>query len=131
MKLGTETGSVMNHLASRATIGQPEPTVGMGATILMWTDRGAATITSVFKIGKTTYLTVQRDREVRISGSVQDGSADYEFQRNPNGSTTTYRQARDGGWQKVDINPDTGRYVATRGAGLRIGERDEYRDPSF
>lgn len=44
MKLETETASVMNHLMSRATVGHPESVVGMGATILMWTDRRAATI---------------------------------------------------------------------------------------
>lgn len=32
MKLGTQTGSVINHLYSRGVIGQPTPEVGMGAT---------------------------------------------------------------------------------------------------
>ena len=32
MKLGTETGSMTNHIYSRATKGQPDPAVGMGAT---------------------------------------------------------------------------------------------------
>ena len=34
MKLGSQTGSVINHLLARGTIGQPEVKVGMGATIL-------------------------------------------------------------------------------------------------
>ncbi len=46
MKLGTQTGSVINHLHSRAVIGQPEPVVGMGATMLLWSDRRACTITN-------------------------------------------------------------------------------------
>ena len=47
MRPGTDTGSAMNALYSRMTKGQPEPVVGMGATILAWTDRYAATIASV------------------------------------------------------------------------------------
>jgi primosomal protein N' len=47
MKLGAQTASLTNHLQSRATIGQPEPTVGMGATLLGWTDRYAGTIVEV------------------------------------------------------------------------------------
>ena len=34
MKLGSQTGSVINHLYSRAVIGQPKPKVGMGCTLL-------------------------------------------------------------------------------------------------
>lgn len=131
MKLGTETGSVMNHLISRGVIGQPEPAVGMGATILMWTDRKAATVTEVFKVGMLTYITIQADKSKVVKGSSQDGSAEYEFIPDPNGSTTTYRREANGLWTEVRKNKATGRWVKTQGAGLRIGERDEYCDPSF
>lgn len=32
MQLGTQTASLTNHLLARATISQPDPTLGMGAT---------------------------------------------------------------------------------------------------
>ena len=41
MNIGTQTSSLVNHLYSRMTIGEPEPTVGMGVTMLSWSDRNA------------------------------------------------------------------------------------------
>ena len=52
MNLGTETGSVMNHLMSRMVRGEPAPRVGMGATLLSWTDRHAATVTTGIYVPK-------------------------------------------------------------------------------
>lgn len=42
MKLGRETGSLINHLLSHSK--EPAPAVGMGATILGWSDRHPATV---------------------------------------------------------------------------------------
>ena len=53
MKLGTQTGSLTNHIYSRAVIGQPNPEIGMGATVLCWTDRHAATITAILNSSAT------------------------------------------------------------------------------
>ncbi|MBI0325563.1 hypothetical protein [Burkholderia plantarii] len=41
---------LVNHLQARAVIGQPEPVVGMGVTILAWTDRYAGTIVKIEKL---------------------------------------------------------------------------------
>ena len=45
MKAGTQTGSLVNHLMSQDTPIAPE--IGMGATILSWTDRNAGTIVKI------------------------------------------------------------------------------------
>lgn len=131
MHLGTQTGSVINHLHSRATLGQPEPTVGMGATILLWTDRHAATIRNVLYIGGKLAVQVTRDRATVVKGSAHDGSAEYEFETTPDGHLDTF--AFNGTtWEQYHVNPETKRWnKAKSGRGLRIGERDEYRDPSF
>jgi hypothetical protein len=76
MKLGSQTGSVINHLQSRAVIGQPEPKPGMGCTILKWSDRGAATIFRVFQVGKATIIETRDDHARVIAGSGHDGSAE-------------------------------------------------------
>lgn len=133
MKLGTQTGSVINHLHSRATIGQPVPVVGMGATMLLWSDRSACTITNVQQVRGKTIVTVQKDYATVVAGSSHDGSAEYRYSRNPGGSENHFRREDDGRWQQVIINRQTGRWgkVTGGGCGLRIGERDEYRDPSF
>lgn len=135
MKIGSETGSVMNHLMSRGVRGQPIPFVGMPATMLHWTDRSAATIVNVVEIGGSKRwkfeVIVQRDHAKVVAGSGHDGSAEYEYSRDPDGTRETFRMALDGMWCKVVPN-EKGRLVKSKGgAGLRIGEREEYRDPSF
>lgn len=128
MKLGTETASVNNWIYSRATIGEPEPVVGMGATILGWTDRNPATIVETFKVGKTQYIGITADEYKVISGSMHDGSAKYEFATRPDGYRTYYRK-RNGRWEETRKN-DAGRWIKA-GGGIRIGERAKWYDPSF
>lgn len=137
MKLGSETGSVINHLQSRATVGQPKPEVGMGATVLLWTDRHAATIVDVTEIGGSKRwlyeIKVQRDRAEVVTSSSHDGSAEYVYARNPRSARVVFRREREGGrWRQMRVS-DKGNYVLCTGGGrgLRIGEREEYRDPSF
>jgi len=116
MKLGTETGSLINHIAARE-IG-PLPAVGMGVTILAWSDRYAATIIYVSKSRKL--VRVQRDRSRRSdnNGAFTEAQS-YEYSRDPNGSVETYRLGKRG-WR-----------AQGGGCGLLIGHREEYRDPHF
>ena len=134
MKIGTETNCLVNHLYSRMTKGAPTPVVGMGATILGWTDRHAATITSVneLKSKKWMYeIEVQRDSKKVISGSIHDGSADFFYTPNIEGSKDIYRMDRNTGkWINGYINPETKRFIKLGGS-LIIGFRESYIDPSF
>lgn len=131
MKLGTQTASLVNHLQSRAVIGQPEPVVGMGATILGWSDRHPATVVETFTAGKFLYIVVQADNYKRVDKNGMSECQDYEFTPNLEGSKTTYRRGADGKWQGVYKNPESGRWIQSKGNGLRIGERDKYHDFSF
>lgn len=133
MKLGTETNSLINHLYSRGTIGQPAPKVGMGATMLGWTDRHAGTITKVTEYtGKLVRWEVEvtYDDAKVVSGSEHDGSAVYEF--SPGTGTRQFAfYLKTQSWEEFTRNPETGKRNKQRGYGLRIGDRDHYRDPSF
>lgn len=133
MKLGSQTGSLINHLHSRQVIGQPMPKVGMGATVLMWTDRCAATIVEVVSKadGSVDRIAITDDSNTVTKGSGHDGSAEYAFTSNMDGHRTWYRTGADGLWQQTRHNPVTNRWTKAGGAGLRIGARDQYRDPSF
>ncbi len=126
MKIGSQTNSLTNHILSRAVIGQPEPAIGMGATLLAWTDRHAATI----KVVNGDLITVQEDTALRISGSTQDGSAAYEYAANPTGAVYVFKKQKNGTWAEVRLS-EKNRWVKTGGYGLRVGSREEYRDPSF
>lgn len=135
MKLGTQTASLINHLQSRATIGQPEPTVGMGATLLGWTDRYAGTIVEVLpnKNGSV-IVKVQHDNVKLVSGSAMSENQTWEYERNPQGSIECFRRGPDanGAWDRVQFNTETKRWnKLDSGKGLVIGRRDYYRDPCF
>ena len=135
MKLGTETASLVNHLQSRATRGQPTPEVGMGATELCWTDRHACTVVSVEEIGGSKrwrhLIGVTRDTAVRTDKRGMDECQDYTYTSNPQGYVTLYASRPDSGeWVRVRRN-EAGRLVLHKGNGLRLGERDEYHDFSF
>lgn len=130
MKLGTETNSLINHLHSRMVEGQPEPQIGMGATILSWSDRYAATVTA-WDVKKM-IVTIRRDTATRIDKNGMSESQEWTYEPDPNGTLYTFRQdKRSGAWNEVAFKPETGRWSKTGGYGLRIGVRNEFFDFSF
>jgi hypothetical protein len=133
MKLGSNTGSVFNHIDSRSVRGEPAPFVGMGATILHWTDRSAATIIKVETIRGVTYVTTQDDNAVRKDANGMSESQDYEYLPDPMGRVRVFKKhPKSGFWKFCLLNSATGRYVQQKhGSGLKIGVRDEYYDYSF
>ncbi len=111
LKAGTETGSLVNHImADNAVV----PEVGMGVTVLCWTDRHAGTITHVTP--KT--ITVQRDKAIRVDKNGMSENQEWRFEPDPLGSMGIFRLTKRG-WRNAGGN------------GLAIGERDEYYDFSF
>lgn len=132
MKLMTQTASMTNHLYSRMTKGQPEPEHDMGATIMCWTDRHAATIINVTKLA-TTVIWVREDKAKRTDKNGLSESQSYDYAPDPAGRLYTFRQRADGSWEQVVVNAKTGRLnkVEGGGHGLRIGSRDHYHDFSF
>ena len=120
MKLGTETGSLVNHIYSNMT-NTPNPKAGMGATELCWTDRHPYTIVEVSKSGKTLWAT--RDSVKVIRGSIQDGSAEYEFTSNLDAPRTKYTFRKNGLFVRHGDS--------ITGSTLLVGKREEYHDPHF
>jgi len=130
LRIGTQTGSLINNIMSRSVIGEPTPEIGMGATMLSWTDRNPATIVSVFNKGKTLYIGVFEDDATRTDNNGFSESQSYEFSFNPNSGMRYYRKNAKGTWESVYINSDTGRFVKGCGS-IAIGQRGKYWDPSF
>lgn len=114
MKLGTDTGSVINHLMS-GTNGAPEPVVGMGATILCWTDRHACTIVKV----TPRTIHVKRDISRRLDDNGMSEIQRYAYESDPLASTEIFRLTKNG-WRKSGGGPS-----------LMVGTRREYHDYSF
>ena len=113
------TGSFINNLMQDAIT--PAPEVGMGATMISWTDRQPATIIEVSKSGKK--ITIQTDIATRTDDNGMSDAQSYTFEPNPNGYTEEYSLRKNGRWVRVgdDLN----------GSSLLIGYREEYYDYSF
>lgn len=110
MKLGTETGSLINHLMA----GQKEAKVGDPATILFWSDRKPGTVIKVTKA----QIHVQRDNYKRVGTFVPGGPQEYTYERDPNGIISVFRKTKRG-WKD------------SSGCGLCIGHREAYYDMTF
>lgn len=115
MKLGTKTGSLINHVYGRTQA--PKPEVGMGATELRWTDRRAGTIIKVSPSGKT--VTLQYDISRRDDTNGMSESQRYTYTPDPEGCTEVFRLNKAGSFRNKSGN------------GLMIGKREEYYDYSF
>lgn len=117
----THTGSLINLVSGDARYPQPE--VGMGATILMWTDRHAATVTKVSASRKQ--VTVQEDKATRTDNlGMTDSGQEYTFEPNPDAPERVYTLRKNGAWVRQG-EPLRG------GQRLAIGHRDHYYDFSF
>ena len=91
----------INDIMSRATIGAPEPEVGMGATQLMWSDRYPFTIIAVSK--NKNQIIVQRDDCKRTDTNGMSDSQSYEFTPNPQADTYLVRRMPGGEWRVVSL----------------------------
>lgn len=130
LKLGSGTGSLVNHIHSRAVT--PALVVGMGATMLHWTDRSAGTVVKIETIKGLIYVHVQGDHAKRLDKNGMSESQVYEYTPNPQGSIGVWRQAKNGAWESVCFNNKTKRWNKSSGSiGFALGFRDAYHDYSF
>lgn len=113
MKLGKHTGSVMNMCMS-GTNQTDSPQIGMGCTVLMWTDRQAATI---IDMTPCTVL-VQYDKVTPLHKGMTD-SQNWHCERDPNGTKRVFRLTKNGWVNRKE------------GGTLMIGHRNHYHDYSF
>lgn len=118
VELGTHTGSLVNSIMSESPV---VPEVGMGVTILSWTDRNPATIIEV-KTAKM--IVIQDDDYVRTDKNGMSEDQTYEFSRNPNGPKRTYTLRKNGRWVKKGESMRNGQSIS-------IGKRDRYYDYTF
>jgi hypothetical protein len=108
-----KTNSIVNEIYAAAVVGQPAPEVGMGITLLHWTDRSAGTITRVSPSGKMFWF--QSDRAVRTDKNGMSESQTYEYTPQPDARVQTARLNKKGQWVSAGTN-------------IRIGDRRAYHD---
>ena len=131
MKIGTQTASLINNIYARSTNGQPNPEVGMGVTMLGWTDRYPGRITEVFMIGKLTAIAVEEMNAIRTDNGGFTEAQTYEYlPYTDGGNISYYSQDATGYWTRVYRNPETNRWIKGTG-GLIIGQMEKYYDFTF
>lgn len=113
------TGSLVNHLMDRTQ--DPAPEVGMGATLLGWTDRHAATIVEV---PNERTVVVQADTATRTDNNGMSDAQSYDYAANPDAPRVTYTLRKNGRWVRKGES-------SKNGARLSIGHRSSYYDYSF
>lgn len=115
-------GSLVNELYGSGVA----PEVGMGATILLWTDRQAGTIVGCdfMQDGRVKKVYVQRDKVVRTDERGMSDWQEWDYSPDPDGVIEEFRL--------VTRGRRKGDYVAVGGtARLLVGIRDHYHDYSF
>lgn len=113
-----EYGSLVNMVAANGA--QVEPEVGMGATILMWSDRAPATVVAV----NGNKLTVQYDNWERVDGNGMSDAQSYTYSPNLDAAPIEFSKRKNGKWVMVG-HPLKG------GVTLALGYRSRYYDYSF
>lgn len=119
MNLGTDTGSLVNYMKGNTAPITPE--VGMGATLLMWSDRSPFTIHKVE--GKK--LWASPDLYDRIDENGMSECQEYVYHNNDQEleiNWTLFTLRKDGRWH---------RGTTLCGMVLSIGHREKYYDFSF
>ncbi len=114
------TGSAVNYLMS-GTKGQPEPLIGMGATILMYSDRHACTIVAINKKGNI--IGVQRDKAERTDRGGMSDDQSYSYSPQTDAAIEYFRKRKNGAWIKNGEPMRNGTQIA-------LGYRKQYYDYS-
>lgn len=101
------------------------PKIGDGATIVLWSDRYAATVTAVSPDGRT--VTVREDKAIRTDSYGMSETQHYQYEPDPNGRETVFTLRRVRGqslWVRKGDRPFDG-------VKLWMGCRRHYYDYSF
>jgi hypothetical protein len=114
------TASLVNSIHARTV--SPDPEVGMGATVLMWTDRKAATIIAVSPSG--TRIKVREDLATRSDDNGMSDAQSYDYAPNPEGAVTEFSLRDNGRWIRKGEPMRSGQ-------ALLVGQRDHHFDFSF
>lgn len=111
-------GSLHNRIDERAK--QAAPEVGMGCTVLMYSDRHAATIIEV----AGNVISIQEDRATRTDKLGMSDCQSYSYTADKDARIQKFSKRKNGRWVAVGE-------PMHNGTALKIGYRDSYHDYSF
>lgn len=111
-------GNLMNRIQEGVAV--LTPVVGMGGTILMFSDRVAVTVVEV----APKRIVVQEDEAIRTDTNGMSDSQQYRYEPNPKGSKTAFSLRKNGAWIEEGKPMRSGTHIL-------LGERDHYYDYGF
>jgi len=118
MQLGKDTASIVNWIQGNSISIKPQ--VGMGATLLMWSDRHPYTIHKISEDNKKLWASLDNYKRIDNNGfsEIQDYEYWNENEKNPDR------------WQLFTFRKDNRWHQGTKLSGtvLSIGHREEYYD---
>lgn len=125
-------GNLINRVMENSN-NAVSPSVGVGCTVIMYSDRIAGTIVRIiYKGKKTKILIVQADNAIRTDSNSMSDSQSYRYEPDPSGRIYYFKQNRVGRWTEASISADRRKFnFVSGGAKLLIGHRDHYYDYSF
>jgi hypothetical protein len=142
--------SPMNNIRARSVLDEPTPVVGMGATLLVGSDRYGCTIHRIFTYQKgKIVLELTHDKTKLVSGSRMSEDQEYEYIPDPDRKEKfLFMKNEQGIWEQVQyrvfeygydevteertIIKQSSRLSKVEGSrSLQIGVRNQYLDPCF
>ena len=127
MKVALRETGPADHVGSHLTAPQPHPKIGIGVTLIGWTDRYAGTIIDI----SGGVITVQEDIATRTDANGPSEDQTYKYAPDPNGMQHFY-QLKDSKWEPVEWNDLRGVWVSKQsGYPIQIGQRDQFYDYSY
>lgn len=118
-------GNLHNRIDENRT--PTNPTEGMGATILMYSDRHAATIVQVTFGGLgtgPTEVAIQEDKSIRTDANGMSESQGYRYEPNTDAVRRYFTKRKNGRWVEKG-------HSQKNGTTLLIGVRDSYHDYGY
>jgi hypothetical protein len=129
MNLSKPTNSLQSNIMHAAVNGAPAPTVGMGVTILMWTDRRVGTIVEV--VSDSEVIFTEDDTVADKTKDCPMGHQNWINTPKPDGFRQTAKKGKDGKWYIPHRTP-TGRMSVNKSCQpVAVGFKHYYHDWSF
>lgn len=126
MKLGTETGSLFNHLMSN---NEAAPVAGQGATVLHWSDRHAYFVDWVSEDGKE--CMIERVIAKRTDEGGMSDAQEWSYHRNPDPNRLRIMiRYRYGAWWTYSQDAEGKKHYINK-LNIIFGVIREYYDFSF
>lgn len=128
MKLGTETGSLFNHLMSNNSV---QPEVGKGGTMLHYSDRDAFEVLSVSEDKQSCTIQMYKHERIDDNGMSDCQTYKYETLEGPIKTLVFNRGSWKEKFQVVDFEKSFYKQFESESAGLCGSQYNKVREKYF